>query len=562
MLRFPNPGSDIDSFVRIYQELFEALNDRAAFGLDDFSATLVERNLATSCGFMGQEALLRSTRDDRSRDPLYNQSKMYSELYKVLGWLHPSSDSALRFRFTYLGAHIAAARRDPRALVRESVLGIVYPNAILNVKGSLALRPFATILRSMGALDGLLCRDEMIIGPLCLENDRDRKKVYAMVKTIAGLRGVWSRLSAKLEEISDERKIDINTMANYTRFPIAIMKWSGWADSQRRKDIYGHPMTFLVLTEEGHEALARIESYQDIRAADLESWDDKIKTAFVRIGFYQMLDRAGFDISQVARQLSDDLRIVSSVTTHSEFLFSPFQELSMDSLSTIFPSVSGASQSQTTTIIGASESKTHLKSSVALAKSRAEQKCDDPELVGLFQSVSTKAKGDIRRIADMIAVSLSASNKDEFYPFVVRLFRLLGYACELSRVGVNYQRWDAIIIDQQHSVPIEIKSPGEEEYLSVKAVRQALENKIVLLSRKSYPTTPSTTSLVVGYNLPNDRSEVSSLISDIRATFGVAIGVIDLRSLLIMGGAKILQGKNHDSEALRCLDGIIAISDI
>jgi len=138
------------------------LRQRSAFGLDDMSKALVECNLATSSGYMGEEALLRSTREDRSRDPLYNQSKMYSELFKVLGWLHPSPTSALRFRFTYLGAHVVEARRDPSAIFRESILGIVYPNAILNVKGNYALRPFATILRTIEALDGLLCRDEMI----------------------------------------------------------------------------------------------------------------------------------------------------------------------------------------------------------------------------------------------------------------------------------------------------------------------------------------------------------------------------------------------------------------
>ena len=85
MLRFPNPGSHIDSFIKIYKELFDALSEAPFFTLDDISRTLVERNLATSSGFMGQEALTRSTREDRSRDPLYNQSKMYAELFRMLG---------------------------------------------------------------------------------------------------------------------------------------------------------------------------------------------------------------------------------------------------------------------------------------------------------------------------------------------------------------------------------------------------------------------------------------------------------------------------------------------
>ena len=89
MIRFPNPGSDINSLIRIFYEVFEALNSQDFFSLDDMSLTLIKRDLATSCGYIGEEALLLSTRPDRSRDPLYNQSKMYSELFKMLGWIHP-----------------------------------------------------------------------------------------------------------------------------------------------------------------------------------------------------------------------------------------------------------------------------------------------------------------------------------------------------------------------------------------------------------------------------------------------------------------------------------------
>ncbi|MDE0684380.1 MAG: hypothetical protein OXI63_15790, partial [Candidatus Poribacteria bacterium] len=70
MIRFPNPASDINNIVRIFYEIFEALNSREIFSLDDISSTLVKRNLATSCGFIGEEALVLSTRRDRSRDPL------------------------------------------------------------------------------------------------------------------------------------------------------------------------------------------------------------------------------------------------------------------------------------------------------------------------------------------------------------------------------------------------------------------------------------------------------------------------------------------------------------
>lgn len=52
---------------------------------------------------------------------------------------------------------------------------------------------------------------------------------------------------------------------------------------------------------------------------------------------------------------------------------------------------------------------------------------------------------------------------------------------------------------------VEIKSPTEEMHISVKAIRQALENKIILLSRKTYITTNKCSTYAVGYFPPNDR---------------------------------------------------------
>ena len=109
MLRFPNPGSDIRCLIRLFQSLFLELASAKSFSLDDMSKAMVMNNLAASCGRMGEEALERSTRDDRSRDPLYNQSKMYSELFRALGWITSAPDSRLNFRFTTLGAHVAFA---------------------------------------------------------------------------------------------------------------------------------------------------------------------------------------------------------------------------------------------------------------------------------------------------------------------------------------------------------------------------------------------------------------------------------------------------------------------
>jgi hypothetical protein len=143
---------------------------------------------------------------------------------------------------------------------------------------------------------------------------------------------------------------------------------------------------------------------------------------------------------------------------------------------------------------------------------------------------------------------------------IATLFKIVGFKCSFSRPGDNGARWDAIIDDEYRSIPIEIKSPTEEQHLSIKAIRQALENKIVLLSRKTYITSPDVTTLAVGYYMPNERAEVNRLISDIKETYGYKVGVIDLKSLLTVAVSILLKGKSFDKEKLYSLEGLMNAS--
>ena len=573
MIRFPNPGSDIGNFIRIFHEIFEALNSQDFFSLDDMVFTLVERDLATSCGFMGEEALLRSTRPDRSRDPLYNQSKMYSELFKVLGWIHPL-ERKLNFQFTYFGAHVVEAKLDPSAIFEQSVLGIAYPNEILDIKGSYQLRPFATFLRTLDALDGLLARDELIVGPMCLTNDRDNQLFSNMVEEIQALRGSWQALDEKMETVSSQRSIKRNTMGNYTRFPLAVLRRTGWTETETNKTVYDKRIKFDKLTDKGYKALELIKGSRDIRKIDLEKIDKVTKDAIIRLSFYQILERAGFDTNPVKSMLIEDTVLVANYlgSTDHSILFSPFQELPFGYLRSIFPHLSERTTSKTPIELFVPH--THgntaevLYSSVELkgetgpliTESTSDYQNVDSEILNVFREPVERDKNLGPAIEDIMS-QYADVNKDVFYPIVTQLFKAIGYDCKLSRTGVNYERWDAIISDPNHSIPIEIKSPGEEEFLSVKAIRQALENKVILLARAAYPTEFQDTSLVVCYKLPRNRSEVNSLIKDVFEVYGIVIGVIDFRALLRIVGAELFFNKEHSRNQLEKLYGFINLSD-
>lgn len=98
--------------------------------------------------------------------------------------------------------------------------------------------------------------------------------------------------------------------------------------------------------------------------------------------------------------------------------------------------------------------------------------------------------------------------------------------------GNNNMRYDVMIPDEEFSIPVEVKSPTEEEMLSVKAIRQALENKVLLLARKPYPTTYGVSSIACGYKLPNDRSDVYKLIDEIFQTYNINISILDVETLI------------------------------
>lgn len=121
----------------------------------------------------------------------------------------------------------------------------------------------------------------------------------------------------------------------------------------------------------------------------------------------------------------------------------------------------------------------------------------------------------------------------EFYDFIGLILKHIGFENPLvSRSGDVNCRMDAIIIDEENSIPIEIKSPGESVEINIKSIRQACENKVVILSRKFYATTYATTSLSIAFEYPPERSDVYELISDIEKAYGFHIGIIDINDLL------------------------------
>lgn len=567
MLRFPNPGSTIDNFIRVYGSAFDRLSGYTV-NLDDIVDAVVSANLATSSGYMGAKAVARSTRQDRSRDPLYNQLKMYAELFRTLGWLHPTPKSALKFTFTLLGEQLVAAGRSYWPLLEECILGIAYPTHILAVKGNFHLRPFAFILRVMVPLGGYISRDEIIIGPLSAASDRASNALDQVVTAIDAARKSQAKTDAALKAVAVAKNTQVNTLHNYTRWPIAVLRDSGWVETANASYRDGRKYRVWSLTEKGRSVAMRVESALDLRLADVETLSADQRNALALIAHYQMLDRAGFDITPMRDRLKSARAVirpfldVRGVTGHN-LLFSPFQSLSLSDIAAVLPDQASAPQiARPETEVGENrvgrDDRSHLFVAPHMVDA-AQRNEPAAEAVRAELSELLERHGTAVGAASTFAKAHAGDTQADFYPLVTYLFQLLGYQSDYSRAGVNYQRWDACVWVGTDALPVEIKSPTEELYLSTKAVRQALENKIILLARGGLETRRELTSLVIGNRLPNERGDMSNLIDNVFAAYGLRLGVIDLQSLAHLALRCIVEGVTVDATQLSQLRGFLDV---
>ena len=570
ILRFPNPGSSVTNFHAVYVAAFRQLCGQVV-DLDDLVRATVSANLTTSSGYAGEAAISRSTHSDRSLDPLYNQLKMYAELFRIVGWLRSTEDSALKYTFTLLGEQVVEAGRYWRPLFGETVLGIAYPSHVIKNSSGQGIRPFATILRTMLLCDLGLSRDEMIVGPLSAVSDQQQSDLDALSDRISTLREDADTLRKALQQVSDRRGVQINTLRNYTRWPIAVLRDLGWTIKERAP-YRRSSRTFEIhrLTAAGEETAQSLASSIDLRISDVDDLPDEMKRALSRHAHFAMMERSGFDLSTVQDRLREEkdayreaLRALG-VPEDGRLLFSPFQSLSIADGNAIFPPrgkrrVGKGLKEGDGHRIEVERRVDHLfVPSTLVRREIVVEGSDVSQLRRTLQDLRRR-----HRSPEVAAKAFKDSRREDtqaqFYPLVSNLIQLLGIKCSCSRPGVNYQRWDACAWPQGLAVPIEIKSPSEELLLSTKAVRQAIENKVILHARREMHTDRNATSLIVGYEIPNQRGDMGMLIDDVDAAFRIRIGVLHLEALARLAIRSITDAVSIEQNQFTYLKGFLHV---
>ncbi len=522
------------------------------------ASAIAEENLMTAYGYAGKRAIAISNNVDTSRDSVIMNAKMYAEVFKFLGWVGCTSEEhSYPIVITYLGAHVAISS-NPIPLLIESTFGMTNPNEMFSKTSYFEKnRPMLSILRAIDRL-GFIYKHEMCMSAM---NCNDDKKSFDIsMKYIEYLRlNVQNHKEFEriFEEFSKNLKMAPTSVDNCTRFPIAKLK-----DCKLIEDvscyIYGRKRTCFKLTNFGKEELYKRLKMYDLRKEEFDAQSFDVQNALIRLGVWSILSRSNFDIDPILKDFYSDRKICEKILKGKELLFSPIQVIN-------YPRVCKALsieiqlhplKSKKGTVTW--EENECNKKLIPIYFKDAVNPLHDKDLLSFFEYVkSLNNKGySEEQMVSIICNEHKKDNKDIYYPFIALLFRAIGVQCFCSRSGDNGARWDAIIKDNNKSIPIEIKSPSEEEYISVKAIRQACENKIVLLSRQSYPTKREVSSFAVGYGIPNDRADVNSLIKAFENVFKIKIAVFGLRSLLHMAVRAIVKNKSISVENLSNLGGI------
>lgn len=558
MIRFRNPGTQYTTQVQVFRELYKEYKDAPSFDLDDMAATIAKTKLMTAYGYAGDAALALSNTENDSLNSTKMNAKMYAEVFRLLGWVTSAGDNSYPLVFTYIGEHAALAD-DVLPLYEQCVLGINNPQEIMDVKYDEKVRFFKATLFSLQDLGGIMYKHELCLGPMSID-DLDKSQYNRMITYLKKLRGSYGRYLDAYQALCDDLGVKPTLPDNSTRLPIAFMKTCGWVESQRTRKLYPpKSLECLCLTQHGADLANSLREVKDLRMDEYYSYPEHTRNSLIRLGVYSMLLRAGYDTSPVQETMRQDQVVCADVLNGKELLFSPYQTLHrsvVDEALGIHREIAGT-QTHTDVLPDIKRTDANVNNICLTISTNGAHSTSDVEVNSFVQQVlDAKSVGERKKdIIDKIFDDSITDTQTKFYPLVAMLFRVMGLDCQASRPGDNGARWDAIIVDSEESIPIEIKSPTEEQHLSLKAIRQALENKVILLSRGTHPTLPETTSLAVGYYLPNDRAEVTNLMSDFKTAFGYNIGIIDLKTLLTIAVTIVYDEKTFDISELNRLEG-------
>lgn len=164
-----------------------------------------------------------------------------------------------------------------------------------------------------------------------------------------------------------------------------------------------------------------------------------------------------------------------------------------------------------------------------------------------------EAKVSIERITD----GLKGEKASVIYPLTATLFSLIGLPAVTSNPGDTSSRADVQIKTTHGVIPVEVKSFSEIDIINLKAVQQALENKLFTARQSQAYELNSLSSYAVGFNYPPDRTGILELVEDVYSAFGVSIALISMPKLLELAAQNTFGRDEVNAEQLWFAKGIV-----
>lgn len=327
VFRFSNAVSDIAKFINTYKTLYAELNKEPYFGHDEARDTLIRHSLVSSSGAIGNEAITRSVRQDRSRDPLYNQLKMYSEIFRMLGWYQPAINRT-SFNFTPISEYIVENGKNiADNIYKFNFYSIVSPNNLVNNVFNTTNRPIKSLLNLAKYADNLISRDEIILDILTIENDLLLNFETLALKT-KGRRFDSIKMKKDIEQLVAKENIAETTLQNYTRFPIAGCKYVNWFNETSIKSTTTKSkLKYFQVTDEAIVYHNEFENKYDLRYSEIEDFDKDIRSAFIYLMFLKNLEFIGFEIDD-----EDTKILIDKLETLSKPIFNKLNVQGSDSV--------------------------------------------------------------------------------------------------------------------------------------------------------------------------------------------------------------------------------------
>jgi len=533
MIRFRNPISDMNVLIENFKKIYVEFSNMDYFDLDNIAEFFAREQLASSSGYIGDEALKRSylIKDD-SRKSMKMQAKSYAELFRFLGWI-TSGKKALNFNFTYLGVYVAVSGNGSKLLFEQCLLGVEYPNHVLDVKFPDKNRPFVNMLLFADQLDGKIHRDEILLGAMNLLDGYSNDEIESKLSYLKKIRATNSidKINDEINKLASANEMQANSVRNLTRFVISSLEFTGWFKKKKLK-LYGRLSPFLILTEKGKHTVDQIKKSLILKGDSIDIESDDAKN-ISELAMLCMFRRANFDVDEEIRRYDSELERLYLQNGKSDIIFSPYQYFSGAELEIVLPNYILQKGTEHRTVeIDANMAILSIKSEAVVEAKKSKLSKNEQMKKILLNRIFT-ANGDLNKATDIFMDDIASMKQTDFYPLVANI---LGYIFNRDAfapsAGNNNMRYDVMIPDDHYSIPVEVKSPTEEEMLSVKAIRQAVENKVLLLARKPYKTTFEVSSFACGFKLPNDRSDVYKLIEEIYKTYGISVAIVDMASLI------------------------------